>query len=146
MRHSMSRSVPENINFGGRPPLERNDTVERFPVCDDLSDNEDAAVVLFPTTPVRKTTLVQFEDGPRTAPMFKAGSGTPFGGVFDMSSDEDSSSSPTEELAQLMFGLMPAGTSPGSARRLEAELQAALFASSQFQNAPDACDLPVPAF
>jgi hypothetical protein len=161
-RHAMSRSVPETtVNFGGRPAARRTVTseaasprAESFPVCDDLSDGEDTAALLFPVTPVRPSRgpLTQFDDSPFAAPLFNVCvPSTPYGGVFDMSSDEDVSS-PSDERAQLLFGLMPvsAKSAPASTPRRkvtrEQQLKDDFFANSQFQNSPDPDDLPVPPF
>lgn len=74
--------------------------------------------------------------------------------VFNMSFDEDltfgapAMASPSEEPAQLLFGLQPSTRSPTAAAREAAALaiKHELFASSQFQNSPSPEDLPVPAF
>jgi hypothetical protein len=135
---AMSRSVPKSMDYG-RPT---------FPICDDLSDSEDSSIV-FPVTPVRKAPVVKFDNGPRTAPMFGAASpSTPISGVFDMSSDEDLST-PTDEKAQIMWGLGPATSPTTLAREKQAaahEQMLIKFANSVFQNSPDPDDIPVPMF
>jgi hypothetical protein len=144
-RHSMSRSVPDTVNFGARPAPRRTNTqevpVDLFPVCDDLSDAEDTSAVLFPATPKKTNPLVHF-DAPRTAPL--CAPSTPIG-VFDMSSDEDVGS-PRDEL---IFGLTPlsAKGSPAAHRKTrEQQRKADFFANSEFQNSPDPDELPVPDF
>jgi hypothetical protein len=133
-RHALSRSVPDTVKFRG------------FPVCDDLSDAEDTAAVLFPpATPRKANPLAHFDGaGPRTAPPC-----TPFGGVFDMSSDEDATT-PSDERGALLFGLTPVspkGSPAARARKArEQQIKDDFFANSQFQNSPDPEDLPAPAF
>ncbi|KAF9225911.1 hypothetical protein BS17DRAFT_801214 [Gyrodon lividus] len=168
-RNNMSRSAPNPSAF---PPPENRRTSAGFspdfPVCDDTTDVEDSAL---PSTPTRESTVqtkwqqLAF-DGPRTAPLSTlngfsyagpAGSSpsptrrhyrTPSEGVFNMSFDEDMSSTcnASDELKKL-FGFPPKrfGSVGPSATRTGMD-KAGFFASSVFQNSPSPDELPPPAF
>lgn len=143
-----------------------------FPVCDDTTDVEDNSP---PSTPAREfPTHATWQrlslDGPRTAPLSPKGEfyGFPFAspadltpsrtrhhhhrtpseGVFNMSFDEEmsSTSDASEELKKL-FGFPPKrfGSVGPSATRAGKD-KAGFFASSVFQNSPSPDELPPPAF
>jgi len=172
MMMNVSRSAPITSPIGG---------MGAFPICDDTTDADGLTP---PSTPIRskRATLQSFDDGPRTAPLsstagfpFSAGLPSPTPpsrhqrhhvrspseGVFNMSLDEDSSSSDhaNEEL-KMVFGSMPKW--PGRGPNLRGVVhasnmahpsssaskaaKAALYASSLFQNSPSPDELPPPAF
>ncbi|KAI9509315.1 hypothetical protein F5148DRAFT_773530 [Russula earlei] len=144
-----------------------------FPICDDLTDDED---VFAPSTPVHpKSGSVNwqhpsiFDDGPRTAPLTTPRSGFPFNakptltptqerkrqhtrtpseGVFSLSMDEESSLSfpsdaPSEFKAQHD---VPTRRRIASAASTPLGSKRDFWASSKFQNSPSPDVLPVPAF
>lgn len=166
--HGRTHSAMMNLSRSAPSP---SPAVSAFPICDD-NDNE-LEVVSPPATPTRahaKASTWQqqaFDDGPRTAPLSST-FGFPFGGmatpspasrrqrqhvrspsegVFNMSFDEDSSSSDnaSEEL-KMLFGLMPKRASYQQYTRPAAQTKAQLYASSLFQNSPSPDELPPPAF
>ncbi|KAI0322936.1 hypothetical protein OF83DRAFT_275009 [Amylostereum chailletii] len=142
-----------------------------FPICDDLTDVEEDGP---PVTPTREKSVTWqqrglLEDGPRTAPLSSVFTGMPFfartttptpsrrrnharspsEGVFNMSMDEDSSTSSStsdasEELKALV-GLLPrrrvASASPSARQK---DVRPGFFASSTFQNSPSPDELPAP--
>lgn len=172
--HSYTHSAMMNVSRSA--PSAASPAANNFPICDDSNDADDLTP---PTTPTRgagtwQQTLLAYDDGPRTAPLtstsgfnFPARMVTPSPssrrqgqhlrspseGVFNMSFDEDSSSSDSasEEL-KMLFGLLPnkRASLPVSSNRgpahLSAKAKASLYASSLFQNSPSPDELPPPAF
>lgn len=168
-RNNISRSAP---NPQALPRINKRRAsagyAMDFPVCDDTTDVEDSS---FPSTPTREfpadTTWQRLSlNGPRTAPLspFNAFSfaspadstpsrtrrlhhRTPSEGVFNMSFDEDmSTSDPSEELKKL-FGFPPKRFgSVGPSATNAGKDKAGFFASSVFQNSPSPDELPPPAF
>ncbi|EGO03924.1 hypothetical protein SERLA73DRAFT_84131 [Serpula lacrymans var. lacrymans S7.3] len=164
--HNVSRSAPINSNVLSRPGMRRTSANFNavFPICDDMTDVDDRSP---PSTPTRERTVrynapwpaSSFDDGPRTAPLFKS-FGFPFRatpspvarrhqrapseGVFDMSFDEDfsSSSSDASEELKMLFGLLPKRDGSVGPNKDKA----GFFASSMFQNSPSPDELPPPAF
>ncbi|KAH7928578.1 hypothetical protein BV22DRAFT_192595 [Leucogyrophana mollusca] len=169
-RHIVSRSAPINSSAPMRPVNRRTSATfaPEFPVCDDMTDVDDNSP---PSTPVRERAQATWQqlaldDGPRTAPL-RSTSGFPFGGsagsspspsrrhyrtpsegVFNMSFDEDmtSTSDASEELKKL-FGMLPKRYGSVGPNVLRAgKDKAGFFASSVFQNSPSPDELPPPAF
>lgn len=166
---NMSRSAPIDS-----PVTNHNST---FPICDDMTDADGLTPPATPTKGTWQQTLLGYDDGPRTAPLsstfgypFNAGMSSPNSspsayrqkhhvrspseGVFNMSFDEDSSSSDASEELKMLFGLMPkrpgqgqslrgmvhsANSNPNSSASKAAK--AALYASSLFQNSPSPDEL-----
>lgn len=142
-----------------------------FPVCDDTTDvDDDASPQSTPTCEKSAATWQQLvsEQGPRTAPL-NATVGFPFGGhsscntpsptrrhhrtpsegVFNMSFDEDmTSTSDASEEQKKLFGFMPRkhGSAVGPSVTRAAKDKTGFFASSVFQNSPSPDELPPPAF
>jgi hypothetical protein len=154
--HALARSAPTKFT-PPRPGARRAATVAavtspRFPVCDDLTDDEGAGSG--GARHVARLAALRFDDGPRSSslapqtfacvtPTPAHRSAVPAGGVFDMSSDEDSGS-PMVERTAMVFGLsqVPAeATTPVSANGKKI-----VFAGSVWQSSPSPEDLPVPAF
>ncbi|KAF8438181.1 hypothetical protein L210DRAFT_2310542 [Boletus edulis BED1] len=161
-RNNLSRSAPNPRAF---PRIEkRRASATDFPVCDDTTDVEDSSPPSTPTreSPAGSTWQRLSLDGPRTAPLSSFNSfsfvdstpsrprhhRTPSEGVFNMSFDEDMSttSDASEELKKL-FGFPPKrfGSVGASATRAGKD-KAGFFASSVFQNSPSPDELPPPAF
>ncbi|THV01869.1 hypothetical protein K435DRAFT_853298 [Dendrothele bispora CBS 962.96] len=163
----------------------RNLISDVFPVCVDLDDaDEDEGLHSFPATPSRPPRHAKhYDDGPLTAPIAVASASFPFavtssptpaprrarkhnrvpsGGVFSMSSDEESTTSSSDPAAELkaFFGLLPKGgrqvttSFPESDKEREIAAAAAaaamapgtFFAGSAFQSSPSPEDLPAPSF
>ncbi|KAG6377505.1 hypothetical protein JVT61DRAFT_15313 [Boletus reticuloceps] len=165
-RNNLSRSAPNPRAF---PRIEkRRASATDFPVCDDTTDVEDSSP---PSTPTRESPAGSAWqrlslDGPRTAPLSSFNSfsfatladstpsrprhhhRTPSEGVFNMSFDEDMSttSDASEELKKL-FGFPPKRFgSVGASTTRAGKDKAGFFASSVFQNSPSPDELPPPAF
>jgi hypothetical protein len=161
-RNNLSRSAPTPHTL---PRIEKGrasaGSAMNFPVCDDTTDVEDSSSLSTPTRefPADSTWQRLSLDGPRTAPLSFNGFSTPSRtrhhhhrtpseGVFNMSFDEDMSttSDASEELKKL-FGFPPKrfGSVGPSATRAGKD-KAGFFASSVFQNSPSPDELPPPAF
>ncbi|KAI0250704.1 hypothetical protein BJV78DRAFT_549066 [Lactifluus subvellereus] len=147
-----------------------------FPICDDLTDAEDDDVFA-PSTPVRvggghvtwQPSLV-YDDGPRTAPLTNPRSSFPFNpkpptftptperkrqharspseGVFNLSMDEDSSSSSLSDPSgeRKAKDDIPPRRRIASAASTPMGSKRDFWASSKFQNSPSPDVLPAPAF
>ncbi|KAH0826544.1 hypothetical protein J3R83DRAFT_4897 [Lanmaoa asiatica] len=167
-RNNLSRSAP---NPHALPHIEKRRAstgfAMDFPVCDDTTDVEDSSPPSTPTREFPADTTWQRFDGPRTAPLssfndFSFASHvnstpsrtrllhqrTPSDGVFNMSFDEDmSSTSDASEEFKKLLGFPPKrfGSVGPSATRAGKD-KAGFFASSVFQNSPSPDELPPPAF
>lgn len=130
---NLSRSVPSSMPTRPGFTPSASTGLRDFPICDDLTDDEDD-VPSPPPTPTKEKLgkgiwkQSVFDDGPRTAPLASTFANSPFfsnptstpssdrrkhvrypsEGVFDMSMDESASSASdaSEELKALM-GLLP---------------------------------------
>ncbi|KAF7986354.1 hypothetical protein HWV62_35358 [Athelia sp. TMB] len=128
-RHGRAHSAMMNLSRSA-PIAASPIAYGAFPICDDMTDADGLTP---PATPVKARQALQFDNGPRTAPLASS-HGFPFAplpsllssptlqrqrqhvrspseGVFNMSFDEDpsfssSSDSASEEL-KMLFGLLP---------------------------------------
>ncbi|KAI0035822.1 hypothetical protein K488DRAFT_76387 [Vararia minispora EC-137] len=168
----LSRSAPGQAPIRARPEMASSDM---FPICDDMTDvDEDERPPLTPTRSKGVAWQQQdlFADGPRTAPLsstfvvpFFARATTPTPaprrrpnhirspseGVFNLSFEDDSSTSSGSEELKALVGLLPrrriqsvTSTPPSVAKR--ASRPPNFFAASTFQNSPSPEDLPAPLF
>lgn len=169
-RPSISRSAPSQSPAPLRAARRASAICAAdFPVCDDTTDVDDDTSSS-PSTPTREKSAtwqqLVSEQGPRTAPL-KATAGFPFAGnsnyntpsptrrhyrtpsegVFNMSFDEDMTSTSDTFEEQKLFGLMPRkhGSLGPSVTRAGKD-KAGFFASSVFQNSPSPDELPPPPF
>lgn len=174
---NLSRSEPSVSHIR----LARNAKTSRdvFPICDDLTETEDDSDddSSPPVTPTRLRPsprfALNFDDGPRTAPITATPSGFPFGispspspaskrvrkhirtpseGIFAMSSDEEhmglgGHDNELKALLGLTAKRLPLSDESEQEREaLAAAAAAAYFASSNFQNSPSPEELPPPTF
>jgi hypothetical protein len=167
---NLSRSVPTLSSMQSS-----ESTTDAFPICDDLTDVEDDDVFTSSSPShvgvghVTWQPPLVYDDGPRTAPLFTSHSGfsfntkltstrtperkrqharSPSEGVFNLSTDEDSTlptlSDATGELkAKDNFSprrrIASVASTPVGGKR-------DFWASSKFQNSPSPDALPIPAF
>ena len=168
----LSSAIARALLFQSRSQIARRASTAMFPVCDDNEDEDG---------PVTWQQAVLNDDGPRTAPLSSKFVDVPFfarattptparrraehvrspsEGVFNLSFDDDSSSTSTtgSEDLKALAGLLPrrrivsASSSPAS-RKIAAPVPtdagmypAPFFASSNFQNSPSPDELPPPSF
>jgi hypothetical protein len=156
---NLSRSVPSLSSIQSSEV-----TRDVFPICDDLTDAEDDDVFA-PSTPIHPKggpviwhQSPVYDDGPRTAPLTNIFTSFPFNskptlehvrspseGVFNLSMDEDNTSSDASAELKSKTDSPPrrrlasAATTPRGSKR-------DFWASSKFQNSPSPDVLPVPAF
>lgn len=175
---NLSRSDPVTSSIPARPGLSHSMSIGMgaFPICDDLTEDEDDDVPSPPATPTKeksaKGTWQQslFDDGPHTAPLAstfttsgffppmstpsphnrRQHARSPSEGIFDMSMDESSSSSDASEELKALMGLLPRRRIVSAASTpvglSKSMNKPGFFASSNFQNSPSPDDLPPPAF
>ncbi|KAE9407982.1 hypothetical protein BT96DRAFT_933004 [Gymnopus androsaceus JB14] len=179
--------VPRKFNSASAPNLSRSEpsvshirlrnaktSRDVFPICDDLTEDDSEDDSTPPVTPTRLRPsprfALNFDDGPRTAPITATPSGFPFTlssspspagkkgrkhirtpseGIFAMSSDEETAGGHDNDLKAL-FGLtakrLPLSEESEQEREALAAAAAAYFASSNFQNSPSPEELPPPTF
>jgi len=166
---NLSRSVPSLSSIQSSEV-----TKDTFPICDDLTDAEDDDVFA-PSTPTHPkaghVTWQQspvYDDGPHTAPLTSTFSSFPFQpkptssptlerkqqhvrtpseGVFNLSMDEDNTSSALSDASAELKArsefprrrISSAASTPMGSKR-------DFWASSKFQNSPSPDVLPIPAF